>query len=62
VPTVQVFEQIASFTDACGRYDLVALARLLREAVPEFEPLDARENRSANATVVAFPARQSRKI
>jgi FlaA1/EpsC-like NDP-sugar epimerase len=62
VPTAQVFDQIASFTDACARYDLVELAKLLRDAVPEFEPLDAREIRSANATVVAFPARQSRKI
>jgi FlaA1/EpsC-like NDP-sugar epimerase len=58
----QVFEQIASFAEACARYDLVTLAQLLRQAVPEFEPLDARENRSTNATVVAFPARQSRKI
>jgi FlaA1/EpsC-like NDP-sugar epimerase len=62
VPTSQVFDQVAAFTDACARYDLIALARLLREAVPEFEPLDTRESRSTNATVVAFPARQSRKI
>jgi len=56
-----VFAQVASFTDACARYDLHALAQLLRDAVPEFAPLESRGDRSATATVVAFPARQSRK-
>jgi FlaA1/EpsC-like NDP-sugar epimerase len=62
VSSTQVLDQVASFADACARYDLETLARLLREAVPEFEPVDAREIRSTTATVVAFPARQSRRI
>ncbi|WP_238382793.1 polysaccharide biosynthesis protein [Cognatilysobacter segetis] len=62
VAATQIFEQLAQCLDACSRYDLEQLARLLREAVPEFEPLDAREQRATTATVVAFPARLSRKI
>ena len=47
--------------DAVGRYDLELLASLLREAVPEFSPADAPVD-TPSATVVAFPARHSRKI
>jgi FlaA1/EpsC-like NDP-sugar epimerase len=46
--------------DAVLRYDVEELARLLRESVPEFAP--SQEPQPAVATVVAFPARQSRKI
>lgn len=47
--------------DATARYDLDALAQALREAVPEFQPIDALAA-AASATVVAFPARTARKI
>ena len=47
--------------DAVGRYDIEALATLLREAVPEFIPADSPETPQKVATVVAFPARASRR-
>ena len=47
--------------EASARYDREALSRLLREAVPEFAPATVRIE-SAMATVVAFPARNARKI
>jgi len=58
----EVSGAVERFRDACARYDLDALARLLRESVPEFEPIVRRANPHSTATVVAFPARQSRKI
>jgi FlaA1/EpsC-like NDP-sugar epimerase len=51
---------LAQLRDACLRYDLDAMSTLLREAVPEFAPMDHVER--AIATVVAFPARNARKI
>ncbi|MGY4516393.1 nucleoside-diphosphate sugar epimerase/dehydratase [Lysobacter sp. HA18] len=62
VVATNVIDAVNMFNEACGRYDLVALARLLRDAVPEFEPLTTTANGTSNATVVAFPARHSRKI
>jgi len=60
-----VAERIASASlrlrDAVGRYDLEQLALILRESVPEFSPANAPRDTSS-ATVVAFPARRSRKI
>ena len=47
--------------DAVGRYDIEALATLLREAVPEFILADSPETPQKVATVVAFPARASRR-
>ncbi len=48
--------------DAAASYDLDALSALLREAVPEFVPADAPEQAPQKvATVVAFPARASRR-
>lgn len=47
--------------EASARYDRETLSRLLREAVPEFAPATIRLE-SAMATVVAFPARNARKI
>ena len=48
--------------DASVRYDLEALAAMLREAVPEFVPTAADNDMHAHAaTVVAFPARNSRR-
>ena len=51
----------ARLREATARYDLEALAALLREAVPEFVPADAPEAPQKVATVVAFPARASRR-
>jgi len=47
--------------DAVNRYDLEELAVLLRDSVPEFAPAAAVAE-TPSATVVAFPARQARKI
>jgi FlaA1/EpsC-like NDP-sugar epimerase len=48
--------------EASARYDIEALAAMLREAVPEFEPTAAGgESHAHAATVVAFPARSARK-
>ena len=48
--------------DASVRYDLEALAAMLREAVPEFVPTASDNDMHAHAaTVVAFPARNSRR-
>ena len=47
--------------EASVRYDLDALAQLLRDAVPDFAPA-AVANPPASATVVAFPARNARKV
>ena len=44
------------------RYDSDALAQLLRAAVPEFAPAACTRRARRTATVVAFPARNARKI
>ena len=49
--------------DAVARYDLDALAALLRDAVPEFVPAEVAPAPAAtadSATIVAFPARSAR--
>jgi FlaA1/EpsC-like NDP-sugar epimerase len=62
VAAAQVEHAVALLKDACMRYDLPTLSMLLREAVPEFEPVGSHGVPHAGATVVAFPARQSRRI
>ena len=52
---------IERLRDASVRYDREALSRLLREAVPEFSPATVSAE-PTTATVVAFPARNARKI
>ena len=47
--------------DAAARYDTDELATLLREAVPEFIPADSPQPPRKVGTVVAFPARASRR-
>ncbi|GAB2517321.1 polysaccharide biosynthesis protein [Lysobacter humi (ex Lee et al. 2017)] len=61
VVAAEVEEALSSMREATARYDLEALSTLLRTAVPEFHPAGAAAS-SSTATVVAFPARQSRKI
>lgn len=55
--------QLASsrMRDAVARYDQDELAEILRDSVPEFSPADSQAG-IRTATVVAFPARHSRKI
>lgn len=48
--------------EASIRYDREALAALLRIAVPEFQPVGEHPDYKESATVVAFPARNARKI
>lgn len=52
---------IERLREASARYDRDALSVLLREAVPEFAPAPSNIE-PATATVVAFPARNARKI
>jgi FlaA1/EpsC-like NDP-sugar epimerase len=48
--------------DASARYDLDLLGAMLREAVPEFAPMQACDTDIPHAaTVVAFPARNARR-
>lgn len=61
VPTESIAVAMAKLRDASARYDLEALAGLLREAVPEFVPNAAVSEAPSQATVVAFPARNARK-
>lgn len=48
--------------EASIRYDRDALSALLRIAVPEFQPIGEHPDYKESATVVAFPARNARKI
>lgn len=48
--------------EASIRYDRDALGALLRVAVPEFQPIGEHPDYKESATVVAFPARNARKI
>ncbi|TBR12966.1 MAG: polysaccharide biosynthesis protein [Lysobacter sp.] len=59
---VQLEQVMLQARDACGRYDIPSLAQMLRDAVPEFEPIGPHPQGLPSATVVAFPARQSRRI
>jgi len=57
----QVLASGERLRDAVVRYDVEELAWLLRDSVPEFAPSEEAQQ-PATATVVAFPARHSRKI
>jgi FlaA1/EpsC-like NDP-sugar epimerase len=65
VPMELIGTALSKLRDASERYDLDALATLLREAVPEFLPNTTdgsqHEAQPHAATVVAFPARSARK-
>ena len=56
-----ILHALAEMRAASVRYDAVALAAMLRATVPEFAPA-LRVEETADATVVAFPARHSRKV
>ncbi|QQP97499.1 polysaccharide biosynthesis protein [Lysobacter enzymogenes] len=53
---------LVQLREASIRYDREALGALLRVAVPEFHPVGEHPDYKESATVVAFPARNARKI
>jgi FlaA1/EpsC-like NDP-sugar epimerase len=62
VPADSIANALVRMREASARYDLEALATMLREAVPEFVPAAADGDVHAHAaTVVAFPARNARR-
>lgn len=62
VPVDVIAGSLVRMRDASIRYDLDALASMLREAVPEFVPAaTGRDSHAHAATVVAFPARNARR-
>jgi len=52
---------LVGMREASVAYDIDLLAKLLREALPEFQPAEGMPGREAAGTVVAFPSRQARK-
>ncbi len=52
---------LVGLRDAVASFDVELLGRLLREALPEFQPSQAASEREGSGTVVAFPARQARR-
>lgn len=62
VPTSQIYVALVALREASSRYDNETLGDLLRTAVPEFNPLVAQQPAGDASTVVAFPARNARKI
>ncbi|GAA5073093.1 polysaccharide biosynthesis protein [Lysobacter panacisoli] len=62
VTAAHIENAVGQLREASGRYDLEALGHLLRMAVPEFEPVGAHPDYQESATVVAFPARNARKV
>ncbi|MCD9005485.1 polysaccharide biosynthesis protein [Luteimonas sp. XNQY3] len=52
---------LSKLSDGVARYDLELLAASLREAVPEFAPLQSRAAHNGSATIVAFPPRHARQ-
>ena len=51
---------LARLTDGVARYDLELIGTALRDAVPEFAPMEASPVRETGATIVAFPPRHAR--
>ncbi len=62
VSCLQIEQAIAQLRAATASYDLEALAMELRNAVPDFQPIGQHSFSQASSTVVAFPARNARKI
>ncbi|KRB08538.1 nucleoside-diphosphate sugar epimerase/dehydratase [Lysobacter sp. Root690] len=62
VSTSALEHSLQQLREASIRYDRDALAVLLRIAVPEFHPVGEHPDYKESATVVAFPARNARKI
>ena len=62
VSSLQIEHSIAQLREATASYDREALAVELRNAVPEFQPIGQHLFSQESSTVVAFPARNARKI
>ncbi|QWF19188.1 polysaccharide biosynthesis protein [Lysobacter capsici] len=62
VSTSALEHSLQQLREASIRYDRDALAVLLRIAVPEFHPVGEHPDYKESGTVVAFPARNARKI
>jgi FlaA1/EpsC-like NDP-sugar epimerase len=62
VSSLQIEHSIAQLREATASYNREALAIELRNAVPEFQPIGQHAFSQASSTVVAFPARNARKI
>ena len=56
----QLAAALARLTDGVARYDLELIGTALRDAVPEFAPMEASPVRETGATIVAFPPRHAR--
>ena len=52
---------LAGLREASIAFEVETLGRLLREALPEFQPAQASPESESAGTVVAFPARQARR-
>ncbi|WP_298579912.1 nucleoside-diphosphate sugar epimerase/dehydratase [uncultured Luteimonas sp.] len=57
----KIQQALVGLREASIAFDVEALGRLLREALPEFQPAQASPPRDGAGTVVAFPARQARR-
>ncbi|MHB8911307.1 MAG: polysaccharide biosynthesis protein [Lysobacter sp.] len=62
VSSLKIEHAMTQLRGATANYDLEALALELRNAVPEFQPIGQHSFSQASSTVVAFPARNARKI
>ena len=62
VSSLQIEHAIAQLREATASYNREALAMELRNAVPEFQPIGQHSFSQESSTVVAFPARNARKI
>lgn len=62
VSSLALENSLQQLREASIRYDREALSTLLRVAVPEFRPVGEHPDYKESATVVAFPARNARKI
>ena len=60
VSAEKIAQAMAGLREASIAFDVEALARLLRDALPEFRPAGGSTG-EGGSTVVAFPARQARK-
>jgi len=63
VDAEQIHASLRKLREASQRYDREALAQLLRQAVPEFQPVGQHAPiKEDSPTVVAFPSRTARKL
>ncbi len=56
-----LWTSVSRLRETTAAYDIETMAKLLREAVPEFVPVVDDKDDSTTTTVVAFPARNARR-